>query len=55
MPRKTMMIMQMKLTLWQAEQEKIENVKTACLVEAQGSANQHFRRNMKPGRELSNH
>lgn len=28
------MIMQMKLTLWQAEQEKIENVKTACLVEA---------------------
>lgn len=28
------MIMQMKLTLWRAEQEKIENVKTACLVEA---------------------
>lgn len=49
------MIMQMKLTLWQTEQEKIENVKTACLLEAQGSANQHFRRNMKPGRKLSNH
>lgn len=28
------MLMQMKLTLWQAEQEEVTNVKEACLVEA---------------------